>query len=87
MNVAVCEVGMGGRLDATNVLTPVVTAITSIGHDHQQYLGNSLREIAAEKAGIIKAGIPVILGRLDEDVRRGHLDRRARARRPVHRRR
>ena len=67
MNVAVCEVGMGGRLDATNVLTPVVTAITSIGHDHQQYLGNSLREIAAEKAGIIKTGVPVILGRLDED--------------------
>jgi dihydrofolate synthase/folylpolyglutamate synthase len=65
VNVAVCEVGMGGRLDATNVLTPLVTAITSIGHDHQQYLGNSLGEIAIEKAGIIKPGIPVILGRLD----------------------
>jgi dihydrofolate synthase/folylpolyglutamate synthase len=67
VDVAVCEVGMGGRLDATNVLTPVVTAITSIDHDHQQYLGSSLPEIAAEKAGIIKAGVPVIGGRLEED--------------------
>jgi dihydrofolate synthase/folylpolyglutamate synthase len=67
VNVAVYEVGMGGRLDATNVLTPMVTAITSIGHDHQQYLGTSLREIAFEKAGIIKTGVPVILGPLDED--------------------
>jgi dihydrofolate synthase/folylpolyglutamate synthase len=65
VDVAVYEVGMGGRLDATNVLTPVVTAITSIGHDHQQYLGHSLPEIAGEKAGIIKADVPVILGRLD----------------------
>jgi dihydrofolate synthase/folylpolyglutamate synthase len=60
--VAVCEVGLGGRLDATNVLDPVATAITSIGFDHQQYLGTTLREIAREKAGIIKAGVPVVLG-------------------------
>jgi dihydrofolate synthase/folylpolyglutamate synthase len=58
---------MGGRLDATNVLVPVVTAITSIGHDHQQYLGDSLSDIAVEKAGIIKPGIPVIVGKLDPD--------------------
>ena len=62
VKVAVCEVGLGGRLDATNVLAPVVTAITSIGHDHQQYLGATLPEIAAEKAGIIKSGVPVIVG-------------------------
>jgi dihydrofolate synthase/folylpolyglutamate synthase len=67
VDVAVYEVGMGGRLDATNVLTPIVTAITSIGFDHQHYLGNSLREIAGEKAGIIKTGVPVIVGRLAEE--------------------
>jgi dihydrofolate synthase/folylpolyglutamate synthase len=63
--VAVCEVGLGGRLDATNVIEPVASAITSIGFDHQQYLGRTLPEIAAEKAGIIKPGVPVVVGRLD----------------------
>ena len=62
VEVAVCEVGLGGRLDATNVLSPMVTAITSIGLDHQQYLGTTLAEIAAEKAGIIKPGVPVVVG-------------------------
>jgi dihydrofolate synthase/folylpolyglutamate synthase len=65
VEVAVLEVGLGGRLDATNVVTPVATAITSIAFDHQQYLGHSLREIAIEKAGIIKPGIPVVVGPLD----------------------
>ena len=69
VDVAVCEVGLGGRLDATNVLQPVVTAITSIGLDHQQYLGTTLAEIAGEKAGIIKRGVPVILGRLSPEAR------------------
>lgn len=55
----VLETGMGGRLDATNALTPVVSLITPIGMDHQQWLGNSLAAIASEKAGIIKPGIPV----------------------------
>src|SRR5713101_5196533 len=63
--VAVCEVGLGGRLDATNVLEPVASAITSIGFDHQQYLGRTLPDIAVEKAGIIKPGVPVVVGRLD----------------------
>ena len=58
------EVGLGGRLDATNVVDPVVAAITSIAFDHQQYLGDSVREIAAEKAGIIKHGVPVVIGRM-----------------------
>ena len=58
----VIEVGLGGRLDSTNVVEPIVTAITSIDFDHQQYLGNSLAEIAFEKAGIIKPGIPVVVG-------------------------
>jgi dihydrofolate synthase/folylpolyglutamate synthase len=70
VEVAVCEVGLGGRLDATNVLSPMVTAITSIGFDHQQYLGTSLAEIAAEKAGIIKRGVPVVVGPLDSDAAR-----------------
>jgi dihydrofolate synthase / folylpolyglutamate synthase len=70
VEVAVCEVGLGGRLDATNVLSPMVTAITSIALDHQQYLGNSIAEIAGEKAGIIKRGIPVVVGPLVPDADR-----------------
>src|SRR6185436_5400886 len=61
VDVAVLEVGLGGRLDATNVITPRVTAITSIAFDHEKYLGRTLGEIAAEKAGIIKPGVPVVL--------------------------
>ena len=64
VEIAVCEVGLGGRLDATNVLQPLVTAITSIGFDHQRYLGHTLREIAIEKAGILKPGVPVIVGKM-----------------------
>lgn len=56
----ILETGMGGRLDATNALTPVVSVITSIGFDHMQSLGNTLAEIAGEKAGIIKPGVPVV---------------------------
>ncbi|MFM7724354.1 MAG: bifunctional folylpolyglutamate synthase/dihydrofolate synthase, partial [Bacteroidota bacterium] len=56
----VLETGMGGRLDATNVVTPLVSVITNIGLDHQAFVGNSLPESAGEKAGIIKQGIPVI---------------------------
>ena len=65
VEVAVCEVGLGGRLDATNVLSPVATAITSIAFDHQHYLGSSLAEIAAEKAGIIKPAVPMVVGAVD----------------------
>lgn len=64
---AVCEVGLGGRLDATNVVSPIATAITSIGFDHQQHLGATLAEIAREKAGILKPGVPVVVGRMPED--------------------
>jgi dihydrofolate synthase/folylpolyglutamate synthase len=59
---AVIEAGLGGRHDATNVLVPVCSVITTIGYDHQRYLGNSLEEITGEKCGIIKKGIPVISG-------------------------
>jgi dihydrofolate synthase/folylpolyglutamate synthase len=60
IDVAVVEVGLGGRLDATNILTPLVSVITSISYDHTYLLGDTLAEIAGEKAGIIKDGIPVI---------------------------
>jgi dihydrofolate synthase/folylpolyglutamate synthase len=64
VEVAVLEVGLGGRFDATNVIAPVVAAITSIGLDHQQYLGETIETIAFEKAGIIKSGVPVVIGAL-----------------------
>jgi dihydrofolate synthase/folylpolyglutamate synthase len=62
IDIAIIEVGMGGRLDATNIITPLVSVITNIGLDHTQFLGNTLTAIAAEKAGIIKSNIPVVIG-------------------------
>ena len=58
----VCETGMGGRLDCTNIVTPLVSVITSISLEHKEYLGNTLSAIAGEKAGIVKPGIPVFAG-------------------------
>ena len=60
VNVAVFEVGLGGRLDATNIVTPKVSVITSLSYDHTAVLGNTLTLIAGEKAGIIKQGVPVV---------------------------
>lgn len=68
VDVAVLEVGLGGRLDATNVIEPVATAITSIAYDHQQYLGSTLAEIAREKAGIIKPRVPMVVGDAEPEV-------------------
>ena len=62
IDIAVIEVGLGGRLDTTNIITPEASIITNIGFDHTRFLGNTIPEIAAEKAGIIKAGIPVVIG-------------------------
>lgn len=62
VDVAVIECGLGGRLDSTNIITPVLSIITNIGLDHCEHLGFSLPEVAGEKAGIIKAGIPVVIG-------------------------
>lgn len=61
VEIAVIEVGMGGRLDSTNIITPLLSVITNIGYDHQKFLGNTLPEIAGEKAGIIKKGVPVVI--------------------------
>lgn len=62
VDIAIIETGMGGRLDSTNVINPLLSVITNIGWDHEHFLGNTLAKIAAEKAGIIKSGIPVVIG-------------------------
>ncbi|MFB6318683.1 bifunctional folylpolyglutamate synthase/dihydrofolate synthase [Saccharicrinis sp. FJH54] len=62
VDIAIIETGMGGRLDSTNIISPMVSVITNIGYDHTQFLGSTLEAIAGEKAGIIKPGIPVIIG-------------------------
>ena len=67
VDCAILEVGMGGRLDATNVITPLLSLITNVSMDHEQYLGNTLTEVSTEKAGIIKQGIPVVSGVADDD--------------------
>ena len=69
VDVAVVEVGMGGRLDSTNVITPDLCVITNIGFDHTQFLGDTLPKIAAEKAGIIKPHVPVVIGETHPETR------------------
>lgn len=67
VDVAVIETGLGGRLDSTNIITPLLSVITNIGMDHTAFLGDTLPKIAAEKAGIIKAGVPVVIGEMQEE--------------------
>ncbi len=67
VDYAVIEVGMGGRLDSTSIITPVLSVITNISLDHTQFLGTTVAQIAAEKAGIIKPGVPVVVGQSSED--------------------
>jgi len=67
VDVAVLEVGLGGRFDATNVVMPMACAVTTISLDHQEYLGTTCSSIAFEKAGILKPGVPVVLGRIEDD--------------------
>lgn len=69
VDIAVVEVGLGGRLDCTNIISPLVSVITNISFDHVQLLGNTLENIAGEKAGIIKRGIPVVVGEMVEETR------------------
>jgi dihydrofolate synthase/folylpolyglutamate synthase len=76
VDIAVLEVGMGGRLDATNVVTPQVSVITTVSRDHQEFLGRTLGQIAFEKAGIIKPGVPVVCG-LPQGEAYGVIKRRA----------
>jgi dihydrofolate synthase/folylpolyglutamate synthase len=69
VEIAVLETGMGGRLDSTNVITPEVAVITNIGMDHVQFLGDTIEQIAAEKAGIIKAHVPIVTGKMRPEAR------------------
>ena len=69
VDVAVIEVGLGGRLDPTNIITPAVSVITEVGMDHMKLLGDTLEQIALEKAGIMKPGVPVVLGRQEKAAR------------------
>ena len=68
VDYAVIETGLGGRLDSTNVVTPELSVITNISYDHTSFLGHSLSEIAGEKAGIIKPGVPVVIGEKQEEI-------------------
>lgn len=68
VDIAVVETGMGGRLDSTNIITPLMSVITNISNDHKQFLGDTLSQIASEKAGIIKNGIPVVIGEAEGEV-------------------
>ena len=70
VDIAVIEVGLGGRLDCTNIITPILSVITNISLDHTALLGNSLEQIAMEKAGIMKAGVPVVIGETTPETRK-----------------
>ncbi|GEN75654.1 bifunctional folylpolyglutamate synthase/dihydrofolate synthase [Chryseobacterium hagamense] len=70
VDIAIIEVGLGGRLDSTNIISPLVSAVTNVQLDHQNILGDTIEEIAAEKAGIVKPGIPVVSGDENETVKR-----------------
>ena len=69
VDIAVVEVGLGGRLDCTNIITPILSVITNISFDHTGFLGDTLAKIAAEKAGIIKSGVPVVIGEYTNETR------------------
>lgn len=83
VDIAVVEVGLGGRLDSTNIIMPELSVITNISKDHTAFLGDTLREIAVEKAGIIKPGVPVVVGEAEGDVLRVFEDAAARAGSPL----
>jgi dihydrofolate synthase / folylpolyglutamate synthase len=83
VDIAVIEVGMGGRLDSTNVITPELSIITNIGYDHMQFLGNTLPEIAGEKAGIIKPQIPVIISQTQDETTAVFLDKARQMNAPI----
>jgi dihydrofolate synthase/folylpolyglutamate synthase len=83
LDVAVVEVGLGGRLDSTNVITPLLSVITNIGWDHKDILGNTLRDIASEKAGIIKPTVPVVVSERSADVEEVFLKKAEEERTPI----
>lgn len=84
VDIAVIETGLGGRLDSTNIITPVLSIITNIGLDHMKFLGDTLPQIAAEKAGIIKPGVPVVIGEKgNQEVERVFRNRAASVQAPI----
>ena len=84
VDIAVIETGLGGRLDATNIIRPLVSVITNIGIDHTQFLGTTLKAIAAEKAGIIKQGVPVVIGEYEADTRAVFIETAQRCDAPIY---
>ena len=83
VDVAVIEVGLGGRLDCTNIITPELSVITNISPDHTQFLGQTLAEIANEKAGIIKHAVPVVIGETTEETKRVFLEKASQENAPI----
>ena len=83
VDIAIVEVGMGGRLDSTNLITPELSIITNIGLDHVQFLGDTLEKIAHEKAGIIKEGIPVVIGETQPETHQVFEDKAAECHSPI----
>ena len=83
VDIAVIETGLGGRLDSTNIVTPLLSVITNISRDHMQFLGDTLEKIAGEKAGIIKYGIPVVIGETQEEVMHVFQERAAELHAPI----
>ena len=84
VDIAIVEVGMGGRLDSTNLITPELSVITNIGLDHVQFLGDTLEKIAGEKAGIIKEGIPVVIGETQPETHQVFEDKAAACHSPIY---
>jgi dihydrofolate synthase/folylpolyglutamate synthase len=79
VDYAIIETGMGGRLDSTNILNPILGIITNISYDHMMFLGDTLAKIAAEKAGIMKAGMPVIIGETQKEIKRVFIEKARKA--------
>lgn len=84
VDIAIIEVGLGGRLDSTNVITPELSVITNISYDHMQILGNTLPEIASEKAGIIKPGVPVVVSETQSEIEAVFADKAKALGAPIH---
>ncbi len=84
VDIAVIETGLGGRLDSTNIITPILSVITNIGYDHMDILGDTLQKIAAEKAGIIKQNVPVVIGEYIPETKTIFLNKAKQLGAPIH---
>lgn len=84
VDIAIIETGLGGRLDSTNVITPILSVITNIGYDHTDMLGNTLAEIAGEKAGIIKPNVPVVIGEMHQETTHVFVKKANEVNAPIH---